>query len=66
MAEEDGHDHVYDLLLTPAEEIAELALDESEWETLLQEIRGREAAGPAGCESATIKDGVVLLQRCDD
>jgi len=51
------------VLLTPPEEIAELALDEAEWEILLQEIRGREATCPDGQETATVKDGVVLLQR---
>ncbi len=51
------------VLLTPAEEIAALALDESAWEIVAQEIRGREATGPDGNETATVKDGVVLLRR---
>jgi len=51
------------LLLTPAQELAELALDEAAWTTVLAEARGREATGPDGQESATVKDGVVLLRR---
>ena len=55
-------DHVKNLL-TPAEEIAELALDETEWETVTEEIRSRETTGPDGQETATVKDGLVLMRR---
>ena len=51
------------VLQTPSRERAELALDQSEWETVAEEIRIREATGPDGHESATVKDGVVLLRR---
>lgn len=63
LAEQGGHDHLGDLLLTPDQEISELALDGTEWETVTQQIRTREATGPDGQETATIKDGVVLLRR---
>lgn len=53
------HEH---LLLTPAQELAELALDDAEWLTVLKEIRPREATGPGG-EPATLEDGVTLLRR---
>ncbi|MFD1858925.1 NAD(P)/FAD-dependent oxidoreductase [Aeromicrobium camelliae] len=49
-------------LLTPAEEVAELALDPSHWEVVIEEIRRREAVGPDG-QTAKVKDGVVLLRR---
>lgn len=52
--------------LTPAGEIAELALEESEWTTIAQEVRSREATGPGGQETARVKDGLVLLQRRND
>lgn len=55
-----GHEHV---LLTPSEEIAELALDRSQWRVELEEIRRREAIGPDGRQKAMVKDGVVLLRR---
>lgn len=58
----DLPDHVKNLL-TPAEEIAELALDEDEWETVAQEIRSREVTDPDGQETAAVKDGVVLMRR---
>ncbi|QAY73401.1 class I SAM-dependent methyltransferase [Agromyces protaetiae] len=48
--------------LTPDEEIAELALDPEQWETVAAETRTREAVGPDG-EPATLDDGVVLLRR---
>lgn len=53
------------VLRTPAEEVAELALDPSQWEVLIQEVREREATGPDGIETATVKDGVVLMRRHD-
>ncbi|NYD58062.1 thioredoxin reductase/SAM-dependent methyltransferase [Nocardioides marinisabuli] len=65
---EDGHDHgkhssPMPELLTPVEEVAELALDPDAWSVVLCEIREREATGPDGRQTATMKDGVVLLQR---
>lgn len=51
------------VLLTPGEEVAELALGEAEWEVVTEEIRSREATGPDGQETATVKDGVVLVRR---
>jgi thioredoxin reductase/SAM-dependent methyltransferase len=63
LAEQGGHDHIHDLLLTPAEEIAELALEESEWVIVTQEVRRREATGPDGRVTATVKDGAVLIRR---
>lgn len=56
----------FSVLLSPAEEIAELALDASEWETIAAETRGRQAIGPGGGETAQVKDGVVLLRRRGD
>lgn len=59
-ADVESHaDHVF---LSPAEEIAELSLDSSEWTTVLAELRARDAVGPDG-QQATIDDGVVLLRR---
>ncbi|RLV56247.1 methyltransferase domain-containing protein [Aeromicrobium phragmitis] len=49
-------------LLTPAEEIAELALHPAHWAIVVEEIRRREAVGPDG-QTAKVKDGVVLLRR---
>jgi len=54
--------HAHDpALLTPDQEIAELALDG--WQVERAEIRPREATGPDGVQQATLKDGVVLLRR---
>ena len=50
-------------LLTPAAELAALALDEAGWETVIEEVRPRETAGPDGKETAVVKDGVLLLRR---
>ncbi len=50
-------------LLTPSEEVTALALDPTHWVVVTQEIRTREATGPDGAETATVKDGVVLLRR---
>jgi SAM-dependent methyltransferase len=52
-----------DVLLTPEAEFAELDLDESEWESVIQETRTREATGPDRQETATVKDGVLLVRR---
>lgn len=64
----DGHDHGHPaahhpVLLTPAEEVAELALDTREWSVVVQEVRRREATSPDGTQRAMLKDGVVLLRR---
>jgi thioredoxin reductase/SAM-dependent methyltransferase len=48
--------------LTPEEELAELGLDEAEWEPIIVESRSRESVGPTG-EPATLDDGVVLVRR---
>lgn len=45
------------VLRTPAEEIAELALDPAQWDILIEEVRAREATGPDGIETAIVKDG---------
>lgn len=47
---------------TPTEQLAELALPETEWEVQLAETRGREAIGPNG-EQAVLQDVVVLVRR---
>jgi thioredoxin reductase/SAM-dependent methyltransferase len=51
------------VLLTPDAEVAELDLDEADWQVVRKEIRPREATGPDGDETATVKDGIVLLRR---
>jgi len=66
----DGHEHGHPgahhpVLLTPAEEVAELALDPQEWTVVIQEVRRREATSPDGTQKAMLKDGVVLLRRVD-
>lgn len=67
LAEQGGqdhdHGHLHDLLATPAEDVAALALDDSDWDVVLAEMREREATGPDGLETATVKDGVVLIRR---
>lgn len=50
-------------LPTPTEEVGELALDPEVWELELAEIRPREAVGPDGIQTATLKDGVILYRR---
>lgn len=70
----DEHDHRdhrdpasphHPVLLTPTEEIAELALDPQHWSVVLAETRRREATSPDGTQTAVLKDGVVLLRRLD-
>lgn len=46
----------------PAEELAELQLPEASWQTLISDVRPRDASGPDG-EKATLLDSVVLLRR---
>ncbi|MBB1034926.1 NAD(P)/FAD-dependent oxidoreductase [Dietzia sp. CQ4] len=58
-----GHGAAHPVLPTPAEDVAELALDPATWEVVLEEIRPREAVGPDGVQRATLKDGVVLYRR---
>ncbi|MGX1701677.1 FAD-dependent oxidoreductase [Microbacterium sp. NPDC055357] len=54
-----GHDHVF---LSPADELAALALDAAAWITELAEIRTREVTAPDGSAS-TLDDTVVLVRR---
>ncbi|MET3861316.1 thioredoxin reductase/SAM-dependent methyltransferase [Dietzia sp. 2505] len=61
--ENPGHGAAHPVLPTPAEDVADLALDPAAWEVVLEEIRPREAVGPDGVQTATIKDGVVLYRR---
>lgn len=56
-------DDAHPVMPTPDEEIAELALDPGDWEVVMAETRDRLANGPDGHETATVKDGVVLLLR---
>ncbi len=55
----DGHRHGF---LTPAEEIAALALDPDRWTVRVAKLRPREILDPNG-DPATIDDSVVLIQR---
>jgi SAM-dependent methyltransferase len=56
------HDHARHRFLGPAEEIADLQLDADAWETLVSDVRPRQASGPQG-QPATLLDTVVLLRR---
>lgn len=58
-AHADGHQADFP---TPEQEIAALALDPSEWTTLIAEVRARDAVGPDG-DAAVLHDSVVLLRR---
>ncbi|MDX2357997.1 bifunctional NAD(P)/FAD-dependent oxidoreductase/class I SAM-dependent methyltransferase [Dietzia sp. PP-33] len=58
-----AHRNAHPDLPTPAEEVDELALDPALWELVLAEVRPREAVGPDGIQTATLKDGVVLYRR---
>jgi len=55
-----GHPHP--AFAGPAEEVAELGLDSSEWELVLAEVREREARGPDG-QTAMLSDSVVRARR---
>ena len=46
----------------PHEDLADLALSEEAWETVLCETRDRATTGPDG-SAATLIDGVVMLRR---
>ncbi|MGN6721390.1 MAG: FAD-dependent oxidoreductase [Marmoricola sp.] len=59
----DHHNGPGHELLTPAEEIAMLALDPAQWEVEIAEVRRRDATGPDNHQHAKVKDGVVLLRR---
>ena len=48
---------------TPAEELAELALEPARWELVAQEIHPRQMGSPDGTRTATVRDGVLLLRR---
>ncbi|EYT57024.1 methyltransferase type 12 [Dietzia sp. UCD-THP] len=61
--EHSAHGAAHPVLLTPTEEVAELALDPAVWEVVLEEIRPREAVGPDGIQTATVKDGVVMYRK---
>lgn len=55
------HEH-RDELLPPDQDLARLALDPAAWETVICEVRRREAVGPDGA-AAALDDGVILLRR---
>lgn len=55
-----GHGHD---LPTPAQVRAELALDPALWEVVLEETRPREMVSPDGDQTATVRDGVLLVRR---
>lgn len=61
LPDEHGHDHDH-FFPSPADEIHELDLPESDWEVLIAETRSRDATGPDG-QRAVLLDGVVLLRR---
>ena len=58
-----SHGHSAHTMPTPAEELEQLALDPAHWEVVREEIRPREMTSPDGTQTATIKDGVLLLRR---
>ncbi|KHK99451.1 hypothetical protein LK09_02000 [Microbacterium mangrovi] len=55
------HEHAAELL-PPDEDLARLAYDPAAWETVLCEVRRRDATAPDG-SPATLDDGVILLRR---
>ena len=57
----DRPDHEAAALLQPDEQVAALALGD-DWETVVHEVRTRDAVGPDG-EAAHLDDSVVLLRR---
>lgn len=58
----EGHHHEDHHFLSPAEEVANLELDEGSWDILASELRPRQATGPDG-QRATLDDTVVFLRR---
>jgi SAM-dependent methyltransferase len=59
---DQDHAHAHHRFLGPMEEIADLQLDAGAWETVVGDVRTRQAPGPRG-ESATLRDTVVVLRR---
>ncbi|MGC5166767.1 SAM-dependent methyltransferase [Luteimicrobium sp. DT211] len=57
----DRPDHEAAALLSPDEQLAALALGDA-WETVVCEVRPRDAVGPEG-QAAHLDDSVVLLRR---
>jgi SAM-dependent methyltransferase len=57
----EHHEHAMSMR-GPDDELAEMALDVRDWETLILEVRERPATGPDG-DQATLQDAVVLLRR---
>jgi SAM-dependent methyltransferase len=57
-----AHDHEEVHFPGPDEELADLGLDPSQWETVIAEVRDRDAIGPDG-ERAMLRDSVVLARR---
>ncbi|HRA74688.1 MAG TPA: methyltransferase domain-containing protein [Propionicimonas sp.] len=57
-----NHEHHPQQFLSPEQEIAALALSDTDWQTVRAEIRTRSATGPDG-RSADLHDAVVLLRR---
>lgn len=55
------HEHRAELL-PPDEDLSRLAYDPDAWETVLCEVRRRDATAPDG-SPATLDDGVILLRR---
>lgn len=47
---------------TPSQDLAALALDETQWDAVVAGVRQRDATGPDG-RSAVLDDAVVLVQR---
>lgn len=57
-------EHAGHRFVTPAEDLAALALEASDWTTLIADTRPRAATAPDGT-SAELLDGVLLLRRRD-
>ncbi|TAK70340.1 MAG: class I SAM-dependent methyltransferase [Actinomycetota bacterium] len=55
-------DHGHETLLGPAAELAALDLTPGGWETVVNEVRSREATAPDG-ERAVLSDAVTLVRR---
>lgn len=55
-------EHAHDELTGPAEDWAELALPEAQWDLEICEIVHREAVSPEG-QAAVLEDGIVLARR---
>lgn len=57
----DASAHLHEMP-SPAQDLAELALDDGAWEAVVVDTRSRGITGPDG-EDATLEDGVLLLRR---